>query len=75
MKIANKFNISEESFKKMVDAGLIGCQWPTYEKVYQDYESLKNTGKSKQDIYFDLSIKYNMSPRNIKYIISRMGKI
>lgn len=75
MKITNKFEISEKAFKGMIDAGIIPCQWATYEEIYRDFEAMRATGKTRTAIYLDLSIKYNMSDRNIKGIISRMGKI
>jgi hypothetical protein len=75
MKLSNKYNIPQSTINQMVNDGVIGCQWTQYEKVYEEFQALYASGKSKSEIYMDLSIKYKMSDRTVRHIISIIGKI
>ena len=38
--LSNKYNIPEETVKKMIRDGVISCTWAKYEEVYACYKSL-----------------------------------
>jgi hypothetical protein len=75
MKLSNKYNIPQETIDKMIRDGIIGCQWSTYEAVYEAYITLKGSGKSQSDIYADLAERFKMSAENVRKIIPKLGKI
>lgn len=74
MKLCNRYNIPQETINQMVKDGVISCTWPMYEEIYTMFESRKGT-KSKEQIYMDIAEMKNMSPRTVRYMIEKIGKI
>lgn len=75
MRIANKYNIRQEDFERMINDGLVGVQWKEYEKVYEDFLTMRQSDSCRTCIYQELSIKYKISERTVRDIVSRVGKI
>lgn len=77
MSLSNKYNVPQETIKKMINDGVISCSWPMYEEIYEMYEQSLNTGKSKTLIYYEISEKKGVSERTVRDVISKMknGKI
>lgn len=72
MKISNKYNIPQEAIDRMVKDGLIACQWPRYEKIYEKFEELmRRPGAIKSHVIQELSDKERVSERHIREIISK----
>lgn len=56
--LSNKYNIPEETVKKMIQDGVISCSWPGYEEVYNLWKSGEKideicfkTGKARSTIF------------------------
>lgn len=62
--LSNKYNIPEETVKKMIQDGVVSCSWPGYEEVY----SLWKAGEKIDDIVF----KTGKSRRTVYDIIKRL---
>lgn len=77
MSLSNKYNIPQETIKKMINDGVISCSWPMYEEIYAMYETEIQTGKSKTLIYYEISEKKGVSERTVRDVVSKMknGKI
>lgn len=73
MSISNKYNIPQETVKRMVQDGILSSKWPMYEEVYSMYKS--SSAKSKSQIFLDISMKTNIPENTVKYIVSVMDKI
>lgn len=72
MKICNKYNIAPEDFQRMINDGLVGCQWPRYEKIYEDFKRLMSVpGAVKTRVIYEISANEGISERHIRDIISR----
>lgn len=72
MKISNKYNIPQEAIDRMVKDGLIACQWPRYEKIYEQFEDMmRKPGAIRSHVIRDLSDKERVSERHIREIISK----
>lgn len=75
MKLANKYNIPEETITRMVKDGVISCKWPMHEEVYTMYLTLKSTGRTATQIYLEIGEAKKISEETVKKIVFRMGKI
>jgi hypothetical protein len=75
MKLSNKYNIPQEAVDKMIKDGIIGCQWPMYEEIYDLYLKALNTGKTKTLIYYEIGEKKGIPETSVKAIILKMDKI
>lgn len=75
MKLSNKYNIPQETVDKMVKDGIISHSWPTYERVYSIYLSIKNSGLNRRQIYLEIASRERMSEYTAKQIILKMDKI
>lgn len=74
MSLSNKYNIPQETLKKMYRDGVISCKWGAYEDVYDDFKSRVTSGKSKADIYMDIAAEKNISPRTVRLMVETMAK-
>lgn len=74
MSISNKYNIPQDTLKKMYRDGLISCKWEGYEEVYDNFKSRVGSGKSKSDIYMDIAAEKNISPRTVRLMVETMAK-
>lgn len=72
MSLSNKYNIPQETLKKMYRDGVISCKWSQYEEVYDTFKS--RTGKSKSDIYMDIAAEMNISARTVRLMVETMAK-
>ena len=77
MSLSNKYNIPQETIKKMINDGVISCSWPMYEEIFAMYEAEMKTGKTKTLIYYEISEKKGVSERTVRDVVSKMknGKI
>jgi hypothetical protein len=75
MKLCNKYNVPQETIDKMVKDGVISASWPRYEEIYDLYKALSRSGRSKQDIYNEISDKTHISEASVKSICLKMDKI
>lgn len=72
MSLSKKYNVPCETIKRMVNDGVISCSWPRYEEVYEMYQkSMAIGGKTKTDIYYEISEATRIPKRTVEYIISR----
>jgi hypothetical protein len=72
MKIANKYNMSEEDFNRMVKDGVVGCQWVRWESLYNEYKKgMSMPGAVKTRVISVVAAKENVSERHVWEIISR----
>lgn len=72
MSLAKKYNIPKEAVQRMVNDGVISCSWPMYEEIYAMYQqSMAVGGKTKTEIYYEISEAKKVSERTVKYVISR----
>lgn len=74
MSLSNKYNIPEETLKKMYRDGVISCKWEGYEEVYNNFKTRSSSGKSKNDIYMDIAAEKNISPRTVRLMVETMAK-
>lgn len=77
MSISNKYNIPEDTFKKMLKDGILSSKWPTYDEVYDMFKSIQanNPTKSKSTIYYEIAEAKKMNEFTVKQIVTRMDKI
>lgn len=75
MILSNKYNVPQQTIDKMVKDGIIPANWPAYEEVYSNYLELKNSGKTRTQIYLEVAEKSRMSQETVKKIILRLGKM
>jgi len=75
MSLSNKYNVPEETIKKMVSDGILSTKWPMWETVCDLYKKIRNEhpDKSKESIYYDISEKTKVNDRTVKQIIHRMA--
>ena len=72
MKLSNKYNIPQETVDKMVQDGVIPCQWPRWEKIYEDYKKrMEQPGAIKTRVILDVASQERISERHIREIISK----
>lgn len=62
--LSQKYNIPQDTVKKMIKDGVISCSWDNYEEVYK----LWKEGKTVTDI----AIATHMSERNVHYILKKV---
>lgn len=65
MKLSEKYNVPEETIKKMVKDGVISCSWPNYERISE----MRKEGKSVDDIMAETGY----SQRQVYNILNRIG--
>lgn len=75
MSLSNKYNVPQETIKKMINDGVISCSWPKYEEIYAMYTNEVKTGKTKTLIYYEIAEKKKMPETTVKSIILKMDKI
>ncbi len=74
MSISNKYGIPEETFKKMVNDGLISCSWPVYDEVYTEYKrQMSVPGAITSRVEIQVADKFKMSDRNVRKIVKRFS--
>ena len=62
----------EKAVKKMVNDGVISCSWPLYDEIYAMFQnSMSIGGKTKTEIYYEISEKKGVSKRTVEYAIQR----
>lgn len=61
--LSQKYNIPQDTVKKMIKDGVISCSWENYEQVFR----LKNEGKTVAEI----SMTTHMTERNVHYILKK----
>lgn len=72
MSLSKKYNIPKETVQKMVNDGVISCSWPMYEEIYDMYQrSMAVGGKTKTEIFYEISEAKNVSKRTVEYVIAR----
>lgn len=74
MKLSNKYNVPQDTINKMVKDGIISHSWPTYERVYATYLSIKNSGLNRREIYLEIASREKISEYTAKQIILKMDK-
>lgn len=76
MSLSEKYKVPQETIKKMVNDGVISTTWPAYEDIYAMYkQSMSIGGKSKTQIFYEISEKMKMSDQTVKKIVYLMDKI
>lgn len=75
MKLSNKYNIPQNTLDQMVKDGVISSKWPAYEEIYALFNSMKSSGKSKEQIYNDIADQKNMSSRTVRAMVEAVAKI
>lgn len=76
MSLSEKYNVPQNTIKKMINDGVISCSWPKYEEVYEMYQkSMSIGGKTKTDIYYEIAEAKKIPKRTVEYIISRCKNI
>lgn len=72
MSLSNKYHIPQAAVDAMVNDGVIGCNWPRYESIYQAFKKAMSVpGAVKTHVVLDIADKERMSERQIREIISR----
>lgn len=67
MKLANKYNIPQETIDKMIKDGVMACHWPRYEKIYEAYATaMKVPGAVKSRVILDIAVKEGLSESLIR---------
>lgn len=61
--LSQKYNIPQDTVKKMIKDGVISCSWYSYDQVFK----LWNEGKTIPDI----AVETHMSERNVRYILKK----
>lgn len=77
MSISNKYNIPEETVKKMVKDGIVYRCVAQMDEVYELFKSIKakNPNKSKSEIYRDISESKDINFFTVKQMVARADKI
>lgn len=65
MTLSAKYNVPEETIKKMIKDGVISCSWNNYERVSE----MKRAGKSIDDIMHETGFSKSM----VYNILNRVG--
>lgn len=63
--LSNKYNIPEETVKKMIQDGVVSACWP----MYDDIIALKKQGKS----CFDIAVTLNISTRYVYKVLNKVN--
>lgn len=63
MILSEKYNIPEETIKRMMKDGVISCSWD----ICDDIKKMREQGKS----WDDISFKTGMTIRNCQYILKK----
>lgn len=71
MILSNKYNVPQETIDKMVKDGVIACQWPRYEEIYQAYKKARVPGSIKTRVILDVADKSGISERYLRQIIAK----
>lgn len=75
MSLAKKYNVPQETIKRMVNDGVISCSWPMYEEIYAMYQkSMSIGGKSKTQIFYEIAEAKGISERTVKNIVYTIYK-
>lgn len=75
MSLAKKYNVPQETIKRMVNDGVISCSWPMYEEIYAMYQkSMAIGGKSKTQIFYEIAEAKGISERTVKNIVYTIYK-
>lgn len=75
MSLAKKYNIPQQTITNMVKDGVISCTWPMYEEIYAMYQqSISIGGKTKTEIYFEISQAKKVSEGTVKNAIKAIEK-
>jgi len=73
MSLSQKYNVPQDTIKKMVNDGWLSCSVPMYEEIYTMFQnSMSIGGKTKTEIYYEIAEKKKVSERTVKYVIARM---
>jgi len=75
MKLSNKYGVSQDTINQMVKDGVLSSKWPAYEEVYSMYLKLKETCRSKEEIYYIISDQKNIHKSTVRLMIETIAKI
>lgn len=79
MSLDKRYNIPEETVKKMVRDGVISCSVAKDFEIFEAYQQYANSvdasGKSKAEIYIIIAEKFRYNSDTVKKIIYKIGKI
>lgn len=72
MSLAKKYNVPQETVKKMIADGVISCSWPSYEQIYAMYQkSMSIGGKSKAEIIHEICEATKAKERTVYYALEK----
>ena len=69
--ICKKYNISEESFKKMVKDGWISTTVPHYDEVYRAFKENVSNSTGREDAVIKTCIEHNCGRSTLYKIIAK----
>lgn len=73
MSLSNKYNVPQDTIKKMIDDGVISCSWPRYEEIYTMYQrSMIVPGAVKSKVVIEIGEKTGYSERQVRNIIDKV---
>ncbi len=73
MSISNKYNIPQETVKRMIDDGFLSCSIPKYEEIYEMFQSsMRVPGAIKSRVILTIADKSGYSERQVRTIIERI---
>lgn len=68
--LCKKYDISEKSFKNMVNDGVISTSWPMYDALVQDYKMSMAGGMTQKEARLFAAEKHGISERQAYRILS-----
>lgn len=78
MSLDKKYNIPEETFKKMVRDGVISCSVARHYEIYDYYQQYKRSAqgscKSAMDIYYSVAQEFRISEVMVRKIVYAIDK-
>lgn len=76
MSLSNKYNIPEETLKKMVRDGVVNTKCVIADEVFELYKSIRSASpeKSKSEIYYQISDIKGMNYFTVKEMVYRLDK-
>lgn len=73
--LSNRYGLSEQDAKKMMQDGFLSTKWLKYSKIYEEYLIMKASGRTRTQMYLDIADKLHTNERTVKDVILRLDKI
>lgn len=72
MSLSKKYDIPQETVKKMINDGWITCSAPMYEKIYADFvKSTSSSYKSLTAVYNEVAEKNRVSEKTVRDVVHK----